>query len=89
MGFRDFKDFNLALLGKHGWRLLSTPQSLVSRLYKTRYFPKGNFLEATLGNNPSYIWRSLMAAKGTVADGARWQVGIWEEIEVLLGPEVS
>lgn len=63
--------------------MLSNPQSLVGRLYKARYFPKGNFLEATLGNNPSFIWRSLLAAKGIVGDGARWRVGTGEEIEVL------
>lgn len=86
MGFRDFKDFDLALLGKQGWRLLSAPQSLVSRLYKARYFSKGNFLEAMLGNNLSFIWRSLMAAKGIVADGARWQVETGEDIEVMKQP---
>ena len=86
MGFKDFKDFNLALLGKQCWRLLSTPHSLVGRLYKARYFPKGNFLEASLGNNPSFIWRSLMAAKGIIADGARWQVGTGEQIDVLKQP---
>lgn len=34
MGFRNFKDFNLALLGKQGWRFLTKPSSLVTRVYK-------------------------------------------------------
>lgn len=69
MGFRSFKDFNLALLGKQGWRLLSNAHSLASHIYKEKYFPNSNFLEVKLGHNPSYIWRSLLE------DGARWKVG--------------
>uniref|UniRef100_A0A803NTJ2 Uncharacterized protein n=1 Tax=Cannabis sativa TaxID=3483 RepID=A0A803NTJ2_CANSA len=33
MGFRNFIDFNLALLGKQGWRFFSRPNSLASRAY--------------------------------------------------------
>ena len=59
LGFRDFRDFNLAMLGKQGWRFLTNPDSLVSKVYKARYFPGGNFLDAILGNNPIFIWRSI------------------------------
>lgn len=55
LGFRDFHDFNLALLGKQGWRFTSRPMSLVSRVYKACYFPKVHFLDAELGHNPSFI----------------------------------
>lgn len=51
-----------------------------------RYFPNSNFLEANLGHNPSFIWRSLMAAKGVVAEGARWKVGSGKGINVLEQP---
>lgn len=83
IGFRDFKDFNLALLRKQGWRFLTRPHSLVSRVYKGRYFSNSNFLEANVGHNPSFIWRSLMAGKGVVADGVRWKVGSGKDINVL------
>lgn len=32
MGFRDFHCFNLAMLSKHGWRLLTTPEFLCVRV---------------------------------------------------------
>ncbi|KAL8148706.1 hypothetical protein AgCh_005895 [Apium graveolens] len=86
MGFQDFKDFNLALLGKQGWHILTKPSSLVSRVYKARYFPTVNFLEAKIGHNPSYIWRSILEAKELVASGIRWKVGTGEDINILSKP---
>ena len=56
LGFRDFRDFNLAMLGKQGWRFLSNPDSLVSRVFKARYFADSDFLNASLGSSPSFIW---------------------------------
>lgn len=53
LGFHDFRDFNLAMLAKQGWRFLSKHDSLVSRIYKARYFPNGNFLTANVGHSPS------------------------------------
>lgn len=55
LGFRDFRDFNLALLGKQGWRLASYPENFASKVYKARYFPDSNFLDSDLSNNPSFI----------------------------------
>ena len=48
--------FNLAMLGKHGWRFLTNLDALVSRVFKAKYFPRGSFLEAEVGHNPSFIW---------------------------------
>lgn len=39
MGFRKLRSFNIALVGKQGWRLLINENSLVSRVYKARYYP--------------------------------------------------
>lgn len=46
MGFRKLRDFNIALVGKQGWRLLTNKTSLVSRIYKARYYPNKSFLTA-------------------------------------------
>ena len=37
MGFRNMQSFNLAMLGKHGWRLLTRPDSLCARVLKGKY----------------------------------------------------
>ena len=43
LGFRDLKAFNLALLAKQGWRLLTDHQSLFAKMFKARYFPQSQF----------------------------------------------
>ncbi|CAA0808193.1 Uncharacterized mitochondrial protein AtMg00310 [Striga hermonthica] len=60
LGFRDLSKFNQALLGKQAWRVLSEPDSLVSRVLKSKYFPSCSFLEASLRPGSSFIWRSLL-----------------------------
>jgi hypothetical protein len=39
MGFRDFVCFNKALLAKQIWRLWKTPDSLLARIMKAKYYP--------------------------------------------------
>uniref|UniRef100_A0A803NZS4 Reverse transcriptase n=1 Tax=Cannabis sativa TaxID=3483 RepID=A0A803NZS4_CANSA len=70
LGFRNLRDYNLAFLGKQGWHLLTNENSLVAQVYKARYFPKGNFLQAELGPNPSFIWQSILEAKDLIKMGA-------------------
>lgn len=66
MGFKQLKYFNLALLAKQGWRLQNGHNSLLYWVLKAKYFPNGDFLNAALGNNPSYIWCSIFSAQSIV-----------------------
>ena len=75
MGFRQLKQFNLALLAKQCWRLQTRQDSLVYKVLKAKYFPLCEFVEASLGNNPSFSWRSIMFAQMVVKEGLRWRVG--------------
>lgn len=72
LGFHDLKAFNLALLANQGWRLQRNTSSLVHKILKARYFPSSNFLGAKLGSQPSFAWRSIMAAQTIVKQGCRW-----------------
>lgn len=59
MGFQNLQAFNLALLAKQGWQILSNPNSLVAQVYKAKYFPHDDVLNSKKGSNPSYAWRSI------------------------------
>ncbi|KAL9675115.1 hypothetical protein QQ045_003316 [Rhodiola kirilowii] len=59
LGFRDFSNFNDALLAMQIWRLLTNQSSLGSRLIKAKYFKDTCIMQSQLGNRPSFAWRSL------------------------------
>ena len=82
LGFRDLKAFNIALLAKQGWRLQSNTRFLVHRVLKACYFPDCDFIDAELGQTPSYAWRSIMVAQDVVRDGHQWQVGDGTSIQI-------
>ena len=60
LGFRNLHFFNLAMLARQAWRILQTPESLSAKILKARYFPTIDFLDASLGNQPSQIWRAIV-----------------------------
>jgi hypothetical protein len=74
LGFRDLTIFNQALLTKQIWRLLQNPTSLITLIYQAKYFPTGSIMEAALGRNPSYAWRSMRSARSMVLKGLVWHI---------------
>lgn len=52
MGFRGLECFNLAMLAKQAWRLVTEPDLLLCRILKARYFPWGSFFTADVGERP-------------------------------------
>ena len=39
-------------------------------------------MDAEVGSNPSYVWRSLLATRDLIKEGSKWQVGDGRHIEV-------
>ncbi|CAJ2628079.1 unnamed protein product [Trifolium pratense] len=83
MGFKNLTAFNLALLGKQGWRIMSNPDILISKLYKAKYFPGCEFFESKVGHNPSFVWRSICNSKFLLRAGSRWTIGSGNNIPLL------
>lgn len=82
LGFRDLHGFNLALLGKQCWNLVSRPNTLVARVLKACYFPNCHFLQASKGRGSSYTWAGIWEAKENVKTGLRWVLGDGRSIKI-------
>lgn len=89
LGFRNLRDFNIAMLGKIYWRLITNEDNLVTRVYKARYYVDKNFLEVGLGNSPSFIWRSVLEARKVISAGSNWRIGNGKDISILHQPWLS
>ncbi|XP_010484878.1 PREDICTED: uncharacterized protein LOC104763170 [Camelina sativa] len=72
------------LLAKQGWRLLDSPNSLVTRVYKAKYFENVPFFEARIGYKPSYAWRSIMFGRELLEKGVMKSIGNGQDTRVWL-----
>ncbi|CAJ2674143.1 unnamed protein product [Trifolium pratense] len=86
LGFRNFKAFNMGMVAKQAWNIIQNPNSLAAKLVKARYFPRSSLLEASLGYNPSFAWRSIWKARQIILRGCRWRIGSGDKILVIYDP---
>ncbi|XP_073019456.1 uncharacterized protein [Primulina eburnea] len=75
MGFRNLEMFNGSLLAKQVWRISINPESLVAQVLKARFFKYNDIMDTQLGNNPSFIWSSLLWSRELLRNGLCWRVG--------------
>ncbi|XP_063946052.1 uncharacterized protein LOC135151500 [Daucus carota subsp. sativus] len=62
------------------------PDSLVTRIFKSRYFPDNHILQASKGNDSSFIWTGIWEAKESLKGGFRWVLGDGKEIKIFKDP---
>ncbi|XP_045797887.1 uncharacterized protein LOC123892085 [Trifolium pratense] len=62
--------------------LMSNEDSLLSRVFKSKYFPRSCFLKSKCGYQPSYAWRSLFNAKSVIDLGLRWTIGNGQQVKI-------
>lgn len=86
LGVKELRKFNLAMLAKQCWRLLNQSNGLATAIIKARYYPNTSILNAQLGHNPSFIWRSLMESLEVVKAGVRRKIGTGEATRVWQVP---
>lgn len=89
LGFRSLQGYNLALVGKHVWKCINSPNLLVSRVLKAKYFPDDHILKAAKGQGSIYIWTGIWSAKESLKAGFRWVVGDGKDISCCGRPLVE
>ncbi|XP_050238375.1 uncharacterized protein LOC126687864 [Mercurialis annua] len=82
LGFRNFHSFNIALLAKQTWRMMTSPDSLCARIIKAKYHPRCDILKASASYAPSYFWRSIQASFALIEFGKCWRVGRGDSIQI-------
>ena len=81
-GFSESEMFNLAMLGKHGWRLITKPDSLYGPMLKGKYFPLTDFMHATVPKNASATWRAIIAGRETLKVGLIRRIGDGSSVSI-------
>ena len=84
MGFRDIQNFNKAMLAKQVWRFLNNKDSLLFKVFSSKYFPMGNIfiLFIPIPSKCSYAWRSILQSREVIQKRAVWRVGDGQMIDI-------
>lgn len=82
MGFRDLRSFNLGMFGKQVWRIIHFPNSLLSRIFKAKYFSHDDILNICAKSNSSFTWKSICSAIDLVKHGIRWRIGNGDSVDI-------
>jgi hypothetical protein len=61
MGFRDLHAFNLAMLARQTWGLLTNPNSLCAHVLRAKYYQNGDLLNADPKSGSSFTWQGIAA----------------------------
>ena len=81
--------FNQAMLAKHGWRLLSKPDSLCARVLKGKYFYDRGFMEAGRKKGALHTWRAILHGREALQGGLIKRVGDGSTIDAWRDPWIA
>ena len=66
--------FDLAMLARQGWRLLTQPDTLCARVMQAKYYPDGRLLKTEAKDGISYTWRSILKGVELLKEGLIWRI---------------
>lgn len=86
LGFRDLHLFNIAMLARQAWRLLTNPGTLCARVLKAKYYPHTDVLHSSAKDGISYSWRSILKGVELLKEGLIWRVGDVNSLKIWKDP---
>ncbi|KAG7578510.1 Ribonuclease H domain [Arabidopsis thaliana x Arabidopsis arenosa] len=89
LGLRDLQNFNSALLGKLGWRILKHPNCLLARVLLGKYCSSTPFVKALCPANASHGWRSILVGRDLLHQKLGWALGDGCSINIWSDPWLS
>lgn len=89
LGFRDIQCFNDAMLAKTSWKILTSPDCLLARVLKGKYFPNSDFLHASPPSSCSHGWRGLLIGRDLLKNHTGWAIGDGQEANIWNEPWLS
>lgn len=64
---------------------MTNQDTLITQVFKAKYFPIGNFLDTNLGHTPSFV-HSIHASRVVVRQDLQWRIGDESSINVWSQP---
>jgi len=86
LGFCDLYLFNMAMLARQAWRLLTSPDTLCGQVLKAKYFPNTTILQCTAREGISYSWRSILQGLQLLKQGLIWRIGNGNNTNIWADP---
>ena len=89
LGFRLFKDMNLAMLSKLGWKLASGEKSLLTDLLVAKYLKGKSFFQYKAKKGDSFVWKGILSSRSLLAKNSCFKIGdgchinFWEDPWIL------
>uniref|UniRef100_A0A2N9FR65 Reverse transcriptase domain-containing protein n=1 Tax=Fagus sylvatica TaxID=28930 RepID=A0A2N9FR65_FAGSY len=88
MGFRKFKEMNVALLAKMAWLVASNNEKLCVKVLKAKYARNNDWLRGKKVRSASWVWRSIENCSSLISKGRCLSVGSGQSINVWMEPWV-
>lgn len=63
LGIREIQSFNDALLAKTSWRILESPNCLLAKVLRGKYFHDKEFLQVAPSASCSHGWRGILIGR--------------------------
>ncbi|XP_026435187.1 uncharacterized protein LOC113332901 [Papaver somniferum] len=76
LGFKDSKKYNLTMLTKLAWRMVTNPKEKWAQLLKALYFPNKDPLVDDISKSySSWVWKSIQHGLKIVRQYYIWEIG--------------
>ena len=82
MGFRDIQLFNVALLAKIAWRIITKPECLLAKILLGKYCHKTPFLKTAPTNSSSHGWKGILQGRDLLMNHLGKAIGDGEDTNI-------